>query len=213
MTTPVSPGPALSAEVNTITFEPLAKRARGLHKNWHGAALNLRKDIVAEPMITAHQRDWLQALMIARLHGHNNPLSDYVGPSRPLAIIVGDEPGTKLKSYGAFTPWIGGCGLHLMTAIEIAGFRLLNEHGSRRGGIGIVNSRHTDISDLWSSLDTPRIIVAGKQAYSRVDGLNLPINGYVNHPQYEKRFKFSKVKAYGEQIHEYTTKFQLAVKV
>jgi hypothetical protein len=211
--TPVSPGPALPTEINSTSFEPLAKRARALHKNWRGAAAQLRKDVMVETMLTAHQRDWLLALMVARVFGLNNTTNDYVGPSRPLAIIIGDEPGTKLPSYGAFTPWLGGCGLHLLTAIEIAGLRLLNENSSRRGGIGIVNSRAADLGNLWINLEWPRIITAGKQAYHRVDNMGLPVNGHVNHPQYEKRFNFSNVQAYGEQIREYTTSFKLSVTV
>jgi len=150
------------------------------------------------------QREWLRAL--AETRGDEYLLEtfpDYVGPRFPLAVLVGDTPGTRAPAYGAFTPWPNGCGEHLMRALLDTNQTLKN--------VGLVNSKNTNLDRLYVELGGPRLIALGQMALSRLNVYDLPVSGYVYHPQYEKRFRNRKHREYGTAILEATTPFSRAV--
>lgn len=150
------------------------------------------------------QREWLTALATARDDEYlRTTFPDYVGPRWPLTVLVGDTPGTKAPAYGAFTPWPNGCGEHLIKALLDTGQTLRN--------VGLVNSKGTNLDRLYMELGGPRLIALGQMALSRLNAFDLPISGYVYHPQYEKRFRHRKHVTYGQQILEAATPFSRAV--
>lgn len=155
--------------------------------------------ISSAPALSAIQKDWLNA----RLKGTRAEvqIGDYVGPRFPHAVIVGDEPGTRLPSYGAFTPWPCGCGEHLLTAMQDVHLSLKT--------FGLVNSLHTDLPRLYVALGGPRMIAAGRRAHERLHNWSVPVSGYVYHPQYELRFRHAAHHrlTYGRLIEECATSF------
>lgn len=143
---------------------------------------------------------WLKYRQAAVLSGDFHVLfPDYVGPVYPRVVLVGDTPGKKMPSYGAFTPWHDGCGEYLMNALLDAGLSLET--------IGLVNSLDTNLDRMFIELESPRMIALGQMALSRLNAYDLPVSGFLYHPQYEKRFRHKHRATYGAQIKELATPF------
>jgi hypothetical protein len=117
--------------------------------------------------------------------------TSYVGPQRPLAVLVGERRGgySHLGDRFAFTPRNSGAGRWLLEALP--------EHLWRH--VGLVNSLEDDLRDVWRFTGTPHLVALGETAARELKKERLP-HAAVPHPQFIRRFLHSQLSSYGELI-------------
>lgn len=145
-----------------------------------------------------------------------NEFTTYVGPTNPQVLLFGDvrhrirdgyDPDNKQKLDPAFVPFQSTSGNYLIESLfagEFDGHHLNDE--SERFGVGLANA--CDVDDwfkLWVTLGNPRIVTLGRNARRAVhDGLAEPTAhaGYVQHPQFIRRFYHNQMWLYGQMIRD-----------
>lgn len=123
----------------------------------------------------------------------------YVGDASPSTLLVGDQrndgPRARLEFQRAFTPWdSAGSALYLMRALLTV---------EMRRQVGIINA-HEPGMDLSLIHELPyrvNVVALGNHASKALRDVRVT-HEKVPHPQWWRRFRHSKVTAYGETIRE-----------
>lgn len=117
----------------------------------------------------------------------------YVGPPRPLLLLVGDRRGTPshdLAEFGdwpAFAPRAGTSGDYLLRTLTLEELRVAR-HGLTLGDVGLANACDVDdVHALWLALDRPSVVGLGNNAQRALRALGVP-HREARHPQYVRRF-------------------------
>lgn len=191
------PQPDFSTAIQT--FERLARMVNAITPDHSTMTITgVLYEINTTASLDPVQATWLRNRLFVRRDNElaDLPDHDYVGPLNPQALLVGDTPGLAAPSYGAFTPWPNGCGMHLLNALVDVQVNV--------GRIGFVNSAATNLDDLYTVLGrSPRVVALGRTAARRLDKFEgMYLHGYAHHPQYEKRFRHHERHAYGLQLRE-----------
>lgn len=125
----------------------------------------------------------------------------YIGSMRPSVLLLGDQQGTGnfAKRHDPvpwpFVPRAGTSGHWLMQSLVVAGVDI--------GTIGLVNGNEQPphgLASLWKMLDAPPVVALGANAKDAADEAGVPVTLRLNHPQYERRFRFGDQMEYGESI-------------
>lgn len=118
----------------------------------------------------------------------------WVGTPRPDLLLVGDEPGpTKPDDQAVpFRPWGGTVGPHLL-GLNLPWHRiaLANARSQKYGD--------TPLWSLWHRLGSPAVVALGNEAKIALLAEGVPA-GAVPHPQWVRRFHYSKLPAYAALI-------------
>lgn len=153
---------------------------------------------IAEKIVAlANDEDWFTE--------HLNPFTTYVGPPRPLLLLLGDRRGpasTELTHYGqwpAFVPRGSTSGSWLFTTLQA---RLLTvpADGVLLGNVGLANACDVDDPrELWVALDRPEVVALGVNAHRALRSARVPYRR-VPHPQYYRRFHHHQRREYLDQL-------------
>lgn len=125
----------------------------------------------------------------------------YIGSLKPSVLLLGDQQGTGAfaKRHDPvpwpFVPRAGTSGHWLFQSLVVAGVDV--------GTIGLVNGNEqppSGLSSLWKMLDAPPVVALGANAKEAAGEAGIPVTLKLNHPQYERRFRFGDQMEYGESI-------------
>lgn len=119
----------------------------------------------------------------------------YSGSLLPDLLLFGEKRGGQFPHHGdrhAFVPRNSGSGRWLLEALP----EDLWHH------VGIANACDQDNpTDLWEDLNKPPVIALGRKAHEALDQVDVP-HATVPHPQYIRRFWYSRLGEYGKLITE-----------
>lgn len=135
--------------------------------------------------------------MYANGAAHLSSFPTYVGPLRPDILLVGDKRGPdragSREFTSAFVPLPHTSGQYLMRALPDE--LLLSPR------VGLVNANEGDnVYRLWHQVNKPAVVALGHKAYDGCVRDGLKDFGAVPHPQYARRFHYSRVIDYGKLI-------------
>lgn len=125
----------------------------------------------------------------------------YIGSMQPRVLLLGDQQGAGAfaKRHDPvpwpFVPRAGTSGHWLMQSLVVSGVDV--------NTIGLVNGNEqppSGLSSLWKMLDAPPVVALGANAKEAADEAGIPITLKLNHPQYERRFRFGDQMEYGQSI-------------
>lgn len=123
-----------------------------------------------------------------------NSWPNYVGPTLPTYLIVGEQRGNAHPGGPrvAFAPYRNTSGWWLLSSLPVG----VLPH------VGFVNALEcADLFQLWNTLGRPHVATLGRVADEAADAWKIP-HGAVPHPQYVRRFHHESLGSYGNVLVE-----------
>jgi hypothetical protein len=118
----------------------------------------------------------------------------YIGPVRPKVLLLGDERNDPRFIF-PFVPARATSGHWLMGALRDGNVNHMD--------VGIMNACEVSSRELhtqWLALGEPPVVALGRKAEKAWKNTGHMLTVYVNHPQYERRFHYLRMKEYGQKI-------------
>lgn len=152
---------------------------------------------------TVDEGGWTEAIieMAARADDITAGLRDhptYVGHPRPSTLFLGDKRSDRVADAGyasAFPPTPGSAAQQVLwpALADLATSRTV-------GDWGLANAGEEDVAALWNALGRPKVVALGMNAGAVTRAAGVPLDGSAPHPQYVKRFFYSRRHEYRDLL-------------
>jgi hypothetical protein len=126
---------------------------------------------------------------------------DIIGASKPILLLVGDRWGPEHKDRNPppvpFAPYTGTSGHYLMSALPRnlrAKIAIVNAYSGREP-----NLNAQELGEIHRDLGEPHVVALGRKAQEACTNAGLYAH-HVPHPQYWRRFNYSKMPEYTDLI-------------